>query len=158
MLFRSRALGLALFAAALPLVVGFGFCGPSDSPPPEPRGCDSPAPMSAITALEVGPARDPFTPSSEATREFGGQGLSMLGYRIGVQATTAVTCIALTSDGGNLSVTPSGGWFVTDTIWVITESSSTPVEVEAYGMRVERTMSLAGAAVEDASTEDAGTL
>jgi hypothetical protein len=155
MLVRSRGLGVVLLAASLPLVAGFGICGGGGGPPPDPRGCDMPADASVITALELGSARGEFAPSARATSEAGGQGLAMLGYRVAVQATEPVTCIAITSGGGNLTVQPSGGWFVSDPIWEITRAPSIDVTVEAYGMRVERTMS-ATAPEGDASAADGG--
>ncbi|MDQ3036693.1 MAG: hypothetical protein M3Y87_30150 [Myxococcota bacterium] len=150
----ARVLGVSLFAASLPLVAGFGICGPGGGdPPPPPRGCDTPAPAALITAVEVGSTDGEFVPSAMAGRTVGGQGIRMLGYRIGVRATEPITCIAVTSAGRNLTVESSGEWFVTDADWEIADTSI-EVVVEAYGMRVERTMSLEGGA--DAGTADGG--
>ena len=156
MILRSRALGVVLFGAALPLVTGFGICGGGGAPPPDPRGCDVPADASLITAVELGAARGDFTPSARATPEEGGQGLAMLGYRVAVQAAEPVTCIAITSGGGNLTVQPSGGWFVSDPIWEITRAPTIDVVVEAYGMRVERTMSATGLGDDAGAVADGG--
>jgi hypothetical protein len=123
----------------MPLVSGFLSCG-EPSRPLEPRGCDTPASSTTITALEIGAADGDFVPSARATPTIGGQGISMLGYRIAVQASTPVTCIALTSEPHNLIVTASGDWFVSDPIWIIEEGTTIDVVVEAYGMRIERTM------------------
>lgn len=144
----ARAAGFVALAGALPLVVGFGLCGGGGSPPPAARGCDDPADGATISALELGDAGStPFVPGDRATPMVGGQGLDMLGYRVAVRSSAPVSCIA--TSARNYEVQPSGEWYVTDPIWEIVPGPDTiSVSVEAYGRRVDRTMSATGSALD----------
>jgi hypothetical protein len=139
MLDLARLTGFLVSIAMLSLIVGFGVCGGGGSPP-EARGCSSPIAPSFVTEIEVGSATGDFEPGARATPMVGGQGSDMLGYRVAVRSTTPVTCISVTPTW-NLSVTPSGEWYATDPIWRIVRGSTLDVEVDSYGVHIERTMS-----------------
>jgi hypothetical protein len=142
------AIGLAL-VGLLPVLVACTGCN-SPSGPPTPSGCTDPAPAGVVTALALGAADGTFAPEDRATRTFGGQGLSMLGFRIAVQANAPVTCIAQTTnaEGSNfvdaLAVHAENGWYVTDALYVVDSASTLHVHTTAYGMTVDRTLTLGG--------------
>lgn len=148
---RRRAgegVGIALFvtvALALPLS---GACFCSSPPPPTADECDT-ASAVTITAVELGDRDMPFEPSAHAEAVRGGQGLSMLSFRIAVQADGEPTCIAQrTQAGPTLFGRPltiashEGDWWVTAPLYVITDSAAIPVETSVGGTSVTRTMSI----------------
>jgi len=141
------ALCLLTTLAALALSAACSCAPPSA--PPAPAGCDTPAPVGAVTAIEIGSGRPftPFVPGDLLDEQSGGQGLSMEGFRIGVRSSTPITCIAQHTQAGsvafdgNLAVGAGGGWYLTDELLVV-GGGPLHVVTTAYGMTVTRDMSL----------------
>jgi hypothetical protein len=149
----TRALGSAVglgMALTLPLS-GACMCGGPSGPPP-PDECDT-ASAVTITDVELGDTVAPFTPSAHLERVRGGQGLTMLSFRIAVRSDGEPTCIDQTTQAGpTLFGRPlhiashEGDWWVTAPLFVITDSVAIPVTTSVDGVSVTRNMSIEASA------------
>jgi hypothetical protein len=148
----ARTAGLALGVACTLGLALAGACSCDTPPPPAAEECGS-ASAVTITALELGDPSTPFTASAHAEQIRGGQGLSMLSFRIAVQSDGEPTCIdQRTQAGPTLFARPlaiashEGDWWVTAPLYVITSSVSIPVTTTVGGLSVTRTMSVTSSA------------
>ncbi len=146
----ARALGIGLaLALTIALPLGGGCLCNNTDPPPTSRECEAGSAVT-ITALELGAPTGTFTPGAHADQVRGGQGLSMLSFRIAVQSAGEPTCIDQRTEAGPtifgrplLIASHEGDWWVTAPLYVITSSVSIPVSTTSGGLSVTRTMSIA---------------
>lgn len=168
MLRSPRFLGwsLASGAVALPLVLACQ-CGDPSTPPP-PRPCGSASTLTAVDEIAVGYHGEgstdfvPSAPGGIVAQEYGGQGIEMARFQIGLRTTESAACVPLVISGAysldqGVGLTRSGDWLVTEDLYVVQPSrSGVTLHAEAAGRSVEGTWSVVSLYGVDAATPDGG--